>query len=152
MSPHVVEACLWELVLFPNEQMAALFMFLPGPQLTNQPKQQTPYELLSYAFKKTDKQKYPGSRRHVKCMLLLAQRGLSHPPRSPNSLAQSSYSFRPALLTLGLIVAKLAIKSDSPIGRISFSVMCSKASPRDLRGPIAASFANAVISEPEKPV
>jgi len=29
--------------------------------------------------------------------------------------------------------------------------MWSKASPRDLNGPIAASFANAVISEPEKP-
>uniref|UniRef100_A0A4E9DUX5 Uncharacterized protein n=1 Tax=Gibberella zeae TaxID=5518 RepID=A0A4E9DUX5_GIBZA len=75
-----------------------------------------------------------------------------YPPRSPNSCAQSSYSFKPVLLTLGLIVVKLASKSSNWIGRISSIVMCNNASPRDRNGPMAASLANAVISEPEKPV
>jgi len=73
------------------------------------------------------------------------------PPRSPNCLAQSSYSFKPSLFTLGLIVRKLARKSSKPIGRISSIVMCSNASPNDRSGPIAASFARAVMSEPENP-
>ena len=75
----------------------------------------------------------------------------SYPPRSPNSLAQSSYCLRPALLTLGRIVVRLATKSDISMGRISSMVMCKRASPSDRSGPMAASLASAVISEPENP-
>lgn len=74
-----------------------------------------------------------------------------YPPLSPNSLAQSSCSLSPDLLTLGLIVVKLAIKSESSMGRISSIVMCNRASPNERSGPIAASFASAVISDPENP-
>ena len=74
-----------------------------------------------------------------------------YPPRSPNSLAQSSNSWRPCLLTEGLMLIRLASKSTNPIGLISSIDMESKASPRLRSGPIAASFARAVMSEPEKP-
>lgn len=74
------------------------------------------------------------------------------PPLSPNSVAQSSYSLSPVLLTLGRMLRRLATKSTSMIGLISSIVICNKASPRDLKGPMAASFANAVMSDPEKPV
>jgi hypothetical protein len=74
-----------------------------------------------------------------------------YPPLSPNSLAQSSYSFKLDLLTLGRMVAKLATKSESSIGRISSIDMCSSASPSERSGPMAASFARAVMSEPENP-
>lgn len=47
---------------------------------------------------------------------------------------------------------RLASKSISAIGRISSMVICNNASPSDRRGPMAASLANAVISDPEKPV
>jgi hypothetical protein len=75
----------------------------------------------------------------------------AYPPRSPNSLAQSSYSFNPDLLTLGLIVLRLVMKSATSMGRISSIVMCRSASPRDRNGPMAASFAKAVMSDPENP-
>ena len=39
-----------------------------------------------------------------------------------------------------------------PIGRMSSGDMCSSFSPRERSGPMAASLARAVISEPEKPV
>lgn len=55
------------------------------------------------------------------------------------------------MLTLGLIVLRLARKSDNSMGRISSILMWSKASPRDRKGPMAASLARAVISEPENP-
>lgn len=76
---------------------------------------------------------------------------IHQPPLSPNSLAQSSNSFRPCLLTLGLMFTKLASKSTSWIGRIWSMDICSSASPRERRGPMAASLARAVMSEPEKP-
>ncbi len=75
----------------------------------------------------------------------------NYPPRSPNSFAQSSYCLRPAWLTLGLMVARLATKSPSSMGRISSMAICSNASPSERSGPMAASLANAVISDPEKP-
>ena len=73
------------------------------------------------------------------------------PARSPNSLAQSSNSCRPCLLTLGRMLIKLASKSSNWMGRISSVDMDNSASPKLLSGPIAASFAKAVISLPEKP-
>lgn len=73
------------------------------------------------------------------------------PPRSPNSLAQSSNSFSPEAETLGRILTRLALKSVTSIGLISSGDMCSNFSPRERRGPMAASFARAVISLPEKP-
>ena len=75
----------------------------------------------------------------------------SQPPLSPNSLAQSSNSFKPCLLTLGRMLIRLASKSSNEIGRISSMDICSRASPSERSGPIAASLARAVISEPEKP-
>lgn len=76
----------------------------------------------------------------------------NHPPLSPNSLAQSSNSFNPCLLTLGRMLVRLARKSCIPMGLMSSGDMCRSFSPSDLRGPMAASFARAVMSEPEKPV
>lgn len=73
------------------------------------------------------------------------------PPLSPNSLAQSSNCFSPCLLTLGLMLMRLASKSSNWIGLISSMDICSSASPRLRSGPIAASFAKAVMSEPENP-
>lgn len=74
-----------------------------------------------------------------------------HPPLSPNSLAQSSNSCKPCLLTLGRMFIKLASKSSNWMGRISSVDMYKSASPKLRSGPIAASFARAVISLPEKP-
>lgn len=76
---------------------------------------------------------------------------INQPPRSPNSLAQSSNSLRPEAETLGRMLTRLALKSVTSIGLISFGDMNSSFSPRERRGPIAASFAKAVISLPEKP-
>jgi hypothetical protein len=56
------------------------------------------------------------------------------------------------LLTEGLIVRKLFLKSSKRIGRISSIVIVSRLSPSERKGPMAASFANAVMSEPEKPM
>ncbi|KAJ6263750.1 LOW QUALITY PROTEIN: hypothetical protein Dda_2321 [Drechslerella dactyloides] len=70
--------------------------------------------------------------------------------RSPKCRAQSSYSCNPSLLTLGRMLFKLALKSSSMIGRMSSIRICSSDSPRLRSGPIAASFASAVISDPEK--
>lgn len=85
------------------------------------------------------------------CLCILSLAFPLQPPRSPNSLAQSSYSWRPCLLTLGLIFVKLASKSSNCIGLISSMVMWRSFSPRLRRGPIAASLASAVISDPENP-
>lgn len=73
------------------------------------------------------------------------------PPLSPNSFAQSSYSCKPCLLTLGLMLTRLASKSPKLMGLISSVDINSKASPRLRKGPIAASLAKAVMSLPEKP-
>lgn len=73
------------------------------------------------------------------------------PPRSPNSLAQSSNSFSPEAETLGRMLTRLALKSVTSIGLISSGDMWSSFSPSERRGPMAASFAKAVISLPEKP-
>lgn len=75
----------------------------------------------------------------------------TYPPRSPNSRAQSSYLRSPSGETLGLIEYKLASKSWNLMGRIWSMGVCRSASPRLRRGPMAASLARAVISEPEKP-
>lgn len=75
-----------------------------------------------------------------------------HPPLSPNCVAHSSYLLSPSLPTLGLMLTRLAWKSWNCIGLISSLFMCSSRSPRLRKGPIAASLAKAVISEPEKPV
>jgi len=74
------------------------------------------------------------------------------PALSPNSRAHSSNSCRPCLLTLGLILTRLASKSSNWIGRIWSMGVYRRASPNFRRGPIAASFAKAVMSDPEKPV
>src|SRR5579859_506828 len=73
-------------------------------------------------------------------------------PLLPNSSFHFSKARNPSLLTLGLIFRKLVAKSSYPIGRISSRFVVNRASPNDLRGPIAASFVNAVISDPEKPI
>ena len=57
----------------------------------------------------------------------------------------------PSLLTLGLTFLKLVTKSSNPIARISSRFVVSNASPNERNGPIAASFVNAVISDPENP-
>ena len=91
---------------------------------------------------------------HV-CMIVIDTDALCHPvqpPLSPNSLAHCSYCLKPALLTLGLMVSKLAWKSSNWIGRISSMLIWRSFSPRLRSGPIAASLARAVISEPEKPI
>lgn len=85
------------------------------------------------------------------CLHTTSTLSITQPPRSPNSLAQSSYSFRPCLLTLGLIFLKLASKSSNCIGLISSIVICKSFSPRLRKGPIAASLASAVMSDPENP-
>jgi hypothetical protein len=73
-------------------------------------------------------------------------------PLLPNSSFHFSKACNPSLLTLGLTFRKLVTKSSNPIARISSLFVVNKASPNDLNGPIAASFVNAVISEPEKPI
>ena len=73
----------------------------------------------------------------------------NQPPLSPKSLAHFSNSSRPFLLTLGLILSKLASKSPISMGRICSFGVNRRASPRCRKGPIAASFASAVMSEPE---
>jgi hypothetical protein len=84
---------------------------------------------------------------------LTLHHGFTHtqPPLSPNSLAQSSYSFNPCFPTDGRIFTRLASKSSNRMGRISSMVMCNSFSPSERSGPIAASLASAVMSEPEKP-
>lgn len=47
---------------------------------------------------------------------------------------------------------KLASKSEKQIGRICSMGVWRRASPRLRSGPMAASFASAVISEPENPI
>lgn len=91
---------------------------------------------------------------HVQMMhILIPNSKISiQPPLSPNSLAQSSYSFKPCLLTDGRMVCRLALKSSNRIGRISSMVMCNSFSPKLRSGPIAASLARAVMSEPENPI
>lgn len=49
------------------------------------------------------------------------------------------------------MLIRLASKSSNPIGLMSSMDMESKASPRLRSGPIAASLAREVMSEPEKP-
>ena len=73
------------------------------------------------------------------------------PPLSPKSLAHFSNSSSPFLLTLGRMLSKLASKSTIWIGRIWSLGVNKRASPRWRKGPIAASFASAVISDPEYP-
>src|SRR5271155_4570945 len=73
-------------------------------------------------------------------------------PLLPNSSFHFSNAYNPSLLTLGLTFLKLVTKSSNPIGRISSLLVVNNASPKDLKGPIAASFVNAVISDPENPV
>lgn len=73
-------------------------------------------------------------------------------PLLPNSSFHFSKARNPSLLTLGLIFRTLVAKSSNPIGRISSRLVVNNASPNDLKGPIAASFVNAVISDPEKPI
>lgn len=94
----------------------------------------------------------PCCRSHVYLYAFTMRNRCAYPPRSPNSLAQSSNSFRPCLLTLGLMFIRLALKSSIEIGLMSSGAMCRSFSPRLRSGPIAASLARAVISEPEKPV
>lgn len=71
---------------------------------------------------------------------------------SPNLCAHSSCSRSVSGLTLGRMDARLASKSASPMGRILSTGIWSSASPRDRRGPMAASFARAAKSDPEYPV
>src|SRR5271155_2961386 len=72
-------------------------------------------------------------------------------PLLPNWSFHFSNAYNPSLLTLGLIFLKLVTKSSNPIGRISSLLVVNKASPRDRKGPIAASLVKAVISDPENP-
>jgi hypothetical protein len=73
-------------------------------------------------------------------------------PLLPNSSFHFSNACNPALLTLGLTFLKLVTKSSNPIALISSRFVVNNASPKDLNGPIAASFVNAVISDPENPI
>ena len=72
-------------------------------------------------------------------------------PLLPNSSFHFSNASNPSLLTLGLTFLKLATKSSNPIARISSRLVVNNASPKERNGPIAASFVNAVISDPENP-
>lgn len=76
---------------------------------------------------------------------------ISFYPLLPNSSFHFSNAINPSLLTLGLTFFKLVTKSSNPIGRISSRFVVNNASPNDRNGPIAASFVNAVISDPENP-
>ena len=73
-------------------------------------------------------------------------------PLLPNSSFHFSKACNPSLLTLGLTFLKLVTKSSNPIALISSRFVVNNASPKDLNGPIAASFVNAVISDPENPI
>jgi hypothetical protein len=72
-------------------------------------------------------------------------------PLLPNSSFHFSNARNPSLLTLGRILRREVTKSSKSMGRISSRLVVRRASPRDRRGPIAASFVSAVISDPENP-
>ena len=72
-------------------------------------------------------------------------------PLLPNSSFHFSNALNDSLLTLGLIFRRLVTKSSNPIDLISSRFVVKRASPRDRRGPIAASLVSAVISDPENP-
>jgi len=73
-------------------------------------------------------------------------------PLLPNSSFHFSKACSPSLLTLGLTFLKLIRKSPIPMALISSRLVVNNASPNDRKGPIAASFVNAVISDPENPI
>jgi hypothetical protein len=82
---------------------------------------------------------------------ILCAVSITYYPLLPNSSFHLSNASRPSRLTLGRIFRKLITKSSNPIGRISSRLVIKRASPSERSGPIAASFASAVISDPEKP-
>jgi hypothetical protein len=72
-------------------------------------------------------------------------------PLLPNSSFHFSNARNDSLLTLGRIFRSEVTKSSKSMGRISSRFVVKRASPRERRGPIAASFVSAVISDPENP-